>query len=234
MKEKDYLEEVAKLPGLEGGLKGAIGYLVLRLERAGSYIPRFRLPHHVIGWETDCECLRVFSRNPGLRRIYRLYADGGSRFIVVEGRRRVGAVTPRSMFLHLMKRAAYTSVVVSYLLRRREGCVPYMSTVKRVVEAMDERLTGAVPVCYRGKTRYIATAAGVAEYLAKGGRLSARIYSLKEFLDKPHIYTSVSELISGIRNHSYGIYAPDEGEEVFVSEHSLYEASRKLLQESIR
>ncbi len=226
MRGPDYLEDVYVARGLGGVDEG-----VLVIKLGGAYIPYYWLPFHVLGRKAGTAHIRVFKKNPGLRKLYELFLEDKARYIVVSGRR-VAAATPRSMFFHVLRRAPSTASLLSFMARNSERCLSYLSTVKTILERMSTLRSGHIPLCRGGRIVYVATAAGIARYLDEVGHTATRASSLGEryLLEPPHA-SDIPSFLSLLRRFSFGVYDAGSGRQVFASEHVLYEAVRRALLE---
>ncbi len=229
MKNLDYLERVYPAYNVAEVPEGA---LVVELD--GVYMPYYWLPLHVLGHSVGAAHIRVFRKNPGLKRLYEFFSQDKCRYIAIVGRR-ISAVTPRSMFFHLARRAPSTASLVRSLISSADRCLSHLSTVKTIVGKMIAWKSGHIPLCRGGKIVYVASARGVALYLEEGGHTTTRATSLDtKYLVEPPRASELSSFLNLLRKYSYGVYETGGGRQVFASERGLYEAVRRALTENTR
>ncbi len=221
-----YLEGVAPLGAVEPGK--ALVYMV----GDDVYAPNYWLPHVALGHSAEGR-IKVFAKNPGLRKIYSLFGSGECRYMVIAGKKPLAA-TPRSIFFYLFSKGVSSANILSTLLRSAEICLSHLVSVKTVIREMESRRSGFIPICKKGRITHVAAAPLLASYLDSGGRLSTRLASIKEYLETPPRADSIPQLLRIVKEYSHGVYEPEPGTQLFVSEHSLYEAARKILSKSLR
>lgn len=241
MKGGRYFEEIYELESIMdiNSLVGERFPLVVVWKKAGKnfFVPTYRLLRLVDSGDPAGEEISFFSRNPGLKRITKMFARRNKHFIIFPYKSRYYAVTPRSLFIYMVESLFREKLLYIFdkMIHHSKQCFQYNTKIDKIVKALLEKRSNFAPICRRGRITRIVSTVDILNLYARYEESidDLHVFDIKAPLFFPEKTATYSEVVDSLRRRAHSIYVVSGKREYFIDEVSMYEAIREVFAERV-
>lgn len=242
MRRSKYFEEIPEFENIADLYSFVVDNypLIINLKELNknSLIPTYYLLKYLINRDDyPDEEISFFSRNPGIKKVIKIFAQRNKFFIVFLYKSRYYAITPRSLFIYLVENLFQEKLLYIFdkVLHHARQCFQYNTKITKIITTLLENRSNFAPICRRGKiTRIISVIDIFNLYVPYRKNIDdLYVFDIKTPLFSPQKSTTYNEVIDCLKRYSYSIYVVSGEKEYFIDEVSMYETIKEIFTKGV-